>query len=222
MDHVRDGAFFTLPPALPRGRHSLPREQVQRVQRERMMAAVTELLAANGYAGFGPADIAQRAGVSLAAFYDSFENKDACIFAGYDRFIEVLLGRMLQVDIKGLDRPALVREHVHAYIDTLDSDHVVARAFQMEIDALGAPARQRRRESLGLFANYLQSLVTDISDGRPPEELSWSAYIGVVYAVRQLASDALEQSRDPDLSALADEVEPWLVDLFREREASGD
>ena len=72
---IRDGIFFTLPPALPRGRHKLPREQVTAAQRERLLAAMTELLAARGYLGFGPADIAGRAGVSLGTFYGCFRQQ---------------------------------------------------------------------------------------------------------------------------------------------------
>ena len=48
--------------------------------------------------GFGAGEIAGRAGVSLAAFYDCFEDKEAWVFAGYDRFIEVLLTRMANID----------------------------------------------------------------------------------------------------------------------------
>ena len=50
---------------------------------------MTELLAAGGYRSFGAREVAARAGVSLSAFYACFENKDECIFSGYDRFIEV-------------------------------------------------------------------------------------------------------------------------------------
>ena len=118
----------------------------------------------------------------------------------------------------GVDRAALVHALLSAYLDTLQSDPVVARAYQVEIDALGPPARERRRDSLTLFARYIQELLARLApDGRPPEELPWSAYIGVVYAARQLASDALDASAEPDLSALSSDLEVWLSDLFRER-----
>ena len=102
---IADGAFLADPGVLPRGRHGLTREQVLEVQRERLLIAATELLAAHGYRGFGAGEIAGRAGVSLAAFYDCFENKDACVFAGYDRFIEVLLERMGSVPLEGRSVP---------------------------------------------------------------------------------------------------------------------
>lgn len=215
---VHEGAFFTSPEALPRGRHQLTREQVTTAQRERLLTAVTELLAARGYRGFGTGEIASRAGVSLAAFYDCFANKDECIFAGYDRFIEVLLARMTAVELDGMDRPQLVRALIGAYLGTMQSDLVVGRAYQVEIDALGPPARERRRDSLHLFAAYIREVTARTSpDGKPPADIPWSAYIGVVYAVRQLASDALDTEPEPDLVTLGDDLQLWVTDLFRQR-----
>jgi AcrR family transcriptional regulator len=213
LARVRDGVFFTLPAALPRGRHRLTREQVAEAQRERMLAAVTELLAARGYRGFGVGDVAAEAGVSLAAFYNCFASKDACVFAGYDRFIEVLLTKMAAVEAPGDDRPALTAGLLGAYLETLQQDLVVARAYQVEIDALGPPARARRREALGLLARYIR----DRGLEGQPAELPWTAYIGVVYAVRQLASDALDAEPEPDLRALGADLEVWIADLFRIR-----
>ena len=215
---IADGAFLADPGVLPRGRHGLTREQVLEVQRERLLIAATELLAAHGYRGFGAGEIAGRAGVSLAAFYDCFENKDACVFAGYDRFIEVLLERMGSVPLEGRSRTELVGTLLGAYLETLQSDLVVARAYQVEIDALGPAARERRRSSLHLFAAYIREVVARTApDGGPPDVLSPSAYIGVVYAARQLASDALDMDAEPDLVGLGDDMRPWLADLFRLR-----
>jgi AcrR family transcriptional regulator len=207
---IRDGVYFTLPEALPRGRHGLSRDQIAAAQRERILAATTELLAANGYRGFAVSDIARRAGVSLAALYKNFKNKDACVFAGYDRFIEVLLTRMAAVDVPSADRAELVAALIAAYLDTLGADLVVARAYQVEIDALGPEARARRRASLTLFAAAIQ-------ERAPIPELPHSAYIGVVYAARQLASDALDSEPEPDLGALGDDLRAWVADLFRIR-----
>ncbi|WP_051175769.1 TetR/AcrR family transcriptional regulator [Nocardia exalbida] len=213
---VRDGVFFTLPAALPRGRHNLGREQVMAAQRERLLAAVTELLAARGYAGFGPTDVAKRAGVSLAAFYDAFANKDECVFAGYDRFIQVLLTQLTGADIRGRDRRSIVADALGRYLRSLQNDLVVARAYQVEIDALGPAVRLRRRRSIRLFAEFIRGLVQAATGNRPPL-LSVTAYMGVVYAVRQLTADALDDSDAPDLPALSADLEPWLTDLFRER-----
>jgi AcrR family transcriptional regulator len=213
---VADGVFFTLPESLPRGRHRLSREQVHEAQTERLLAATTELLAARGYRGFGIGDIASRAGVSLQAFYNCFENKDACIFAGYDRFITVLLQKMVAVEVTPDDRLGYTAALLDAYLATLQEDLVVARAYQVEIDALGASARARRRDSLTLFAKFIREEDARASDNGQPSR-PWTAYIGVVYAARQLASDALDTSAKPDLTALGDELRIWIADVFGER-----
>src|SRR5438128_2326850 len=46
---VTPGVFFGAPVALPRGPHALPRADVLAEQRERLMAAMTDLIAAGGY-----------------------------------------------------------------------------------------------------------------------------------------------------------------------------
>ena len=218
IPQIRDGVFFTIPEAIPRGRHSLDRAEVQQRQRDRLLIATTELLAAHGAKAIGPADIAGRAGVSLAAFYECFESKEQCIFAGYDCFIGVLLGQLLAVDVDALTRAELVHALLGAYIDTLQSDLVVARAYQVEIDALGPIARERRRNSLRLFAHHLREVAErKQEDGLRPLALPDSAYIGIVYATRQLTSDELDLVADPDLSGLRADLATWLSDTFRDQ-----
>jgi AcrR family transcriptional regulator len=218
VSSVTDGVFFAPPEELPRGRHNLSRKEVRTVQRERLLAAATELLAARGYRGFGPGEVARRAGVSLATFYDCFENMEECVFAGYDRFIEVLMGRMLDIDADSLPgRGEAVRAVIDAYLQTLQSDLVVARAFQVEIDALGPEARERRRNSLGVFAGFIRDVTLRTAPGGDTApDLPWTAYIGVVYAARQLASDELDRP-EPDLVGLGEDLVVWVADLFRPR-----
>ncbi|TXI10924.1 MAG: TetR/AcrR family transcriptional regulator [Rhizobium sp.] len=218
LPHIHDGVFFNRPAVLRRGRHNLKPEQVASAQRERILAAVTELLAAKGYKSFGAVEIARHAGVSLQAFYACFKNKDDCVFAGYDRFIKILLKRMAAVKIADVKRGAIVHSLVGAYLETLQSDLVVARAYQVEIDALGAPARERRRKSLTLFASHIKAAMEQPAPRKKQSpELPWSSYLGVVYAVRQLASDALDAEPEPDLNLLREDVEIWIADLYRQR-----
>lgn len=211
---INDGVFFTDPGPLPRGRHSLSREAIVEAQRERLMIAATEILAAHGYRGVGPGAIASRAGVSLAAFYDCFDHKDTCLYAAYDRFIDVLLARMAAVETDGRSQPEIVRDLLSVYLGTLDADQVVARAYQVEMDALGFKARERRRNALNLFAAYIREISERIDAG---SDLDETAYIGVVYALRQIAADALDTEPEPDLAALNEALQTWISDLFRQR-----
>src|SRR5687768_6636573 len=76
---------------LPRGRHAAAREIVWESQRERMLAAMAEAVAAKGYARVAVADVIALAGVSRKTFYEHFANKDACLLAAFDAGVELLL-----------------------------------------------------------------------------------------------------------------------------------
>jgi AcrR family transcriptional regulator len=195
----------------------MKREQVLAAQQERLMASMTELMAARGYHAVKVGDVAARAGVSRAAFYECFEDKEACAFAAYDRFIEVLLGRLA-----GTERPerwdGYMQVLLEAYLGTLQQDLVVARAFQVEMDAVGRQARERRRVALVRFAEFVRAqrerLAADEVSLRP---LPPSAYLGVVYAARQIASDVLDSEKGPDLLALVPELADWMSELLGPR-----
>ena len=79
------------------------------------------------------------------------------------------------------------------------------------MDAAGKAARLRRRQALKLIADVIESRhqllrEEDPSIGPVPAE----AYLGFVYAVRQLACDALEEDADPDLMALVEPTVQWI------------
>lgn len=77
---------------LPGGQHGIPRDVVERNQRERLIAAMAEVCAERGYAAVAVADVTRQAGVSTASFYRQFEDKQACLLASF----EELFGRLLE------------------------------------------------------------------------------------------------------------------------------
>ena len=185
------------------------------------MIAATELLAVHGYRASGAREVCERAGVSLSVFYALFEDRDAAIFAAYDRFIEVLLARLAEVTGEERTWQEYVEAVMAAYFDALSADLVVARAFQVEMDSMGRPARERRRNALGGLAAMLrvQHLEVDPSAvARIPE----AAYVTGVYGVRQLASDALDREAShhdlnqvlSDLAAVRADAIDWVTRLF--------
>jgi AcrR family transcriptional regulator len=201
---ISDGLFFTRPPGLPRGRHLLDRGRVLDAQRERLMIAVTELAAGEGFSSVGVGEIARRARVSRAAFYQCFGSKDDCIFAAYDRFISVLVDRLVAASEGGETWEDTLESVLHAYLGTLADDLVVARAFQVEMDALGRRARAQRRSALSGLADLLKSRRDLLWPGA--EQVPVEAYVGAVYVVRQMASDRLDEVAAPDLLGLIDDV----------------
>lgn len=217
---VQAGVFFQVPKRLPRGRHDLSRDQVLSAQRERLMIAITELLAERGYLAVGIRDIAARARVSRAAFYECFADKQECVFAAHDRFVSVLQKRLAAtVDLSG-DPDTFVTSLLVAYLAALQEDVAVARAFQLEMDALGRPARIRRRNAVRQLAEFVQASREQVfgdaaGDAAPTPE----AYLAVVYAVRQAACDRLDAEPEPDLVGLVPELTAWVSRILAPPEA---
>ncbi|MFI8287847.1 TetR/AcrR family transcriptional regulator [Streptomyces sp. NPDC085614] len=209
-DRVASGVFFTLPESLPRGRHGLSREEVSAAHRERLMIAATELMAADGYRGVGVREVCSHASVSQAAFYACFPDKDACIYAAYERFIAVLTDRLVATGPKsGEQWTAYVAGVLRVYFGTVQQDLVAARAFLVEMEGLGREARRRRREALTVMAGFIcvkREEWYPAAGGKVP----LSAYIGAVYALRQIACDALDEQEQPDLLAMVPEVAAWV------------
>ena len=65
-------------------------EQVAHNQRERMLAACAELVAANGYGSVTVAHITKAAQVSRRTFYEQFDDRSDCFLATFDLVVEHL------------------------------------------------------------------------------------------------------------------------------------
>lgn len=74
-------------PRLPRGPHTLTREQVSASQRGRLLVAMADLVGQSGYAATTVANVLAYAGVSRKAFYQHFANKQECFLAAYDAIV---------------------------------------------------------------------------------------------------------------------------------------
>lgn len=66
---------------LPAGRHGIPRDQVSRNQRERLLAATAKAVEERGFAKVRVSDIVRHAAVSRRTFYEHFANRDDCLAA---------------------------------------------------------------------------------------------------------------------------------------------
>lgn len=79
----RGGELGELGP-LPGGHHGLSREQILESQRERLLAAIAEEVAAKGYRATTITDVVKRASVSTRDFYEHFDGKEACFLAAFE------------------------------------------------------------------------------------------------------------------------------------------
>jgi AcrR family transcriptional regulator len=94
---------------LPRGRHSLPPEVVEANQRQRVAAAVSRILAEQGYASLTVERLQRAAGISRSTFYIHFANKQEAVLAAYDLAFERFSTSLAKASLAEPDRPRRVK-----------------------------------------------------------------------------------------------------------------
>jgi AcrR family transcriptional regulator len=140
---------------LPRGRHSLSREEVVASQRERILRALADTMVEKGYVASTVADVIRAAGVSRETFYEQFDSKADCFMAAYEQAVTILLtgmGTAIASDGEPLERfdAALGR-----YLEALSGEPAFARLFLVEVYAAGPDALERRAAAQSRFVEVV-------------------------------------------------------------------
>ena len=156
--------------------------------------------------------LVKRAGVSRAAFYEHFEDKDACLFAAYQHFADTLVAAMTaDVEDDG-SWEAFVDGALGGYLGALAADPVAARAFVVELEGCGPGARRLRRDAVHGFAAIVgqrHALMRERNSALGP--LPDRVYLGIALGVRELVRETLEDRPDLPPTDLAPDVVYWLT-----------
>ena len=209
---------------LPRGPHRLSREEVERSQRDRLLAGAAEAVAEKGYAATSVADILRRAGVSRTTFYQLFDDKLECFLAA-SRMASDVLSSTIADELAGLDAEGgltpleKLDRLLGAYLQTLVDFPALARVFLVEVYAAGTEAIEQRRASLEVFVDLVASTIQDDTGagaGHPDRDVNGDARTVaevLVAAVSSMVTNAVgvgevDRLRDlqPPLMALAARV----------------
>ena len=141
---------------LPRGRHGLPRDDVVRSQRSRLVRALAETMAERGYARTSVADILRAARVSRETFYELFSSKEDCFMSAFEDAYAAI-GEAVAPGSRGGGGPAIERFSavLEDYLGALAADPALARVFLIEVYAAGPTAIDRRLELQRQLADAL-------------------------------------------------------------------
>jgi AcrR family transcriptional regulator len=177
---------------LPRGRHGLPREFVERNQRERLIAALAEALYERGYDKTTVSAIGKRASVSKSDFYKHFESKDACFLAAYDDVVERIRELVLAACEEASEWALGVRDALAALLAFLASEPAQGRLALVEGLRAGRGIYDRYQEALQSFVPYLREGAPTPPEGSLPEATDEAVVGGIasLLARRVLAGEA--------------------------------
>jgi AcrR family transcriptional regulator len=144
-----------IPRALPRGRHAAARDVVLASQRGRLLEAIAELVAEQGYAATTVAQVIARAGVSRKTFYEQFSDKHACFLAAWEVGFELVLSQVVEAVAAEPTWRGQLREGARAFLEVLAAEPAFARSFLIEVLSAGDDALARRAETHRRFAEVI-------------------------------------------------------------------
>jgi AcrR family transcriptional regulator len=193
---------------LPRGRGRLPRDEVAKAHRDRLLRAMTAAVAELGYANVRIADVVDRARVSRQSFYEQFPDKEACFLAAHERGIELILARvaLAALDIRGLDPGAQLRAGIRTYLDLAAAEPEFAYCMLIELPAIG-PAGLRARlaahDQIALLLREWHQTARAAQTSLP--EVPAGRYAAAVGAVHDLVYQLVATGRTDEVPTLEDD-----------------
>jgi AcrR family transcriptional regulator len=191
---------------LPRGRHLLPPEEVERHQRDRILNAVARGMAAQGYSALTVGSVIAEARVSRTTFYAQFANKQEAVVGAHEEILRRFLA-VLEGACAGEEEWAMkVKRGVEATIDFAVTEPAQA--------ALLAQAEAADKEIGEAMAAARRQLVELLQRGRrrpeaaPLPEITEEALVGAISTVlsRALADGGVAKVGD---------LRPQLVEFTR-------
>lgn len=187
------------------GAHALDAQLVSRDQRERLCAAMTELVADRGYAALTVTDLTRLAHVSRPTFYQLFEGKQACFLAAYSEAAREMTVAVVGAYRAGADERTRIHASLAAYLA-----HCAREPARMSLvlGAAGAGPEARRAR-----AQMIATLIRRLASARghrvqAAEEVMLSALLG---GVGQVSATRLRAGRGGELPGLSEDLTDWAA-----------
>jgi AcrR family transcriptional regulator len=131
-------------PGLPRSIDGLTCEQ-------RILWATVRLVAEKGFESVTVFDVIERADVSRPTFYELFESKDECLFAAYEKVLDVLVAYVARAFEGDGPWPLKIRRAMEACLKACSAEPEVTRMTTVDVPAARAEAQHRYRNALERF-----------------------------------------------------------------------
>jgi AcrR family transcriptional regulator len=175
------------------GAAEVDRGRVAQIQRSRILAAVVDVVGAEGFARFTVEHVVARAGVSRRTFYQEFDDREDCFRAAFEdaaaRVSTVVVGGFEQERQRGWR--AGLRGGLTALLRFLEDEPGLAGLLVVDALAAGPDVLESRTGLLAGLARVVDH-GRDQPRGRRPPALTGEGVVGAVFSVihaRLLARD---------------------------------
>jgi AcrR family transcriptional regulator len=189
-------------PTVTSVRPALPREFIALHKQRRIMDALAELTAEQGYEATKISDIVKRAGVARKTLYDNFEGKEEVFLAAFDAAHEEVLRRVKEggADADG-DWQDRVEGALAAFLGYVAEQPTLARMCMIEALSATPATTQRYEDALETFVEMTRQALPD--DERLPDTIAETLVGGVAWIVyQQIRRGDAERAEDllPELT----------------------
>ena len=190
----RDGAT----PARP----ALSREFVAAHKRRRIMDAIAELTAEQGYDATKIGDIVRRAGVARKTLYDNFEGKEDVFLAAFDTAVDEAI-QHIEAECAAVDGDwqEQLQAGLSSFLRYVAENPALARMCMIEALSATVAASERHEAAMQRFVELIKLIVP--RDDRLPETTEETLIGGVAWIVyQQIRRGAAERAEDllPELT----------------------
>jgi AcrR family transcriptional regulator len=186
---------------LPRGESAVSRSFVVHNQRERLLDALANLSAAQGYGDVTIPDMVQEAAVSVQAFYEHFSGKDDAFCVAYELGQRKLLAITERAYESHADWPSAIRSGLGAMLDFYASEPSFARIVLVDSLTAGAKVDQLARAGDERLAEIVRRGLEYSHDGVQRVEIMVE---GAVTALQDLCYVYAASERAREMSVLLD------------------
>lgn len=187
----------------------MPREDVERSQRERLFAATVACVAAKGYEATTVADLLETSGVSRSAFYEHFRDKEDCLLATFEAIAAKsmeLVGD--QLGREGAPWEERARNAVNGLIEMIIEQPAAAKLCFVDVYTAGERGRLAVEQSLESFAALAGEAIGRIRKG---DELPDEMVRGVLGGTQLIIQSRLLRDEVESLPQYAGDLWEWAL-----------
>jgi AcrR family transcriptional regulator len=167
--------------------------------RQRLIAAMSDSVAAKGYRDTTVADVVRIARTSRRSFYEHFEDRDACYLALFDAVNDALMAEVAAAVNPEHPWERQVDQALGAYLDAVAAQPALSQSFVRELPALGKAGSDRQLAVVERFARQLVVLVELGRREQPGLEagpLTLDMALMIAGGIRELTVISIQQGRD--------------------------
>jgi AcrR family transcriptional regulator len=186
----------------PSVRPELSREFIAGHKRRRIMDAIAELTAEQGYEATKIGDIVRRAGVARKTLYDNFEGKEEVFLAAFDAAVDEAM-RRIEEDCAKVEGgwEERVQAGLASFLGYVAEQPALARMCMIEALSATPAATERYEAAVQRFVELTKHTVPD--EDQLPETIEETLVGGVAWIVyQQIRRDETAKAEDllPELS----------------------